>query len=85
MDKRYRVLVKLKEGVLDVQGKAVESSIKELGGTPITSVRVGKVIEFSVADSAFKSGSNEEKEQIESYCRDLFSNPVIESFTWERL
>ena len=82
---RYRVLVKLKTGVLDVQGKAIETSIADLGGSLIKDVRVGKVIEFGIDDSTLKPDSTEEKEAIEKYCRELFSNPVIESFSWERI
>jgi phosphoribosylformylglycinamidine synthase PurS subunit len=86
---RYRVLVKLKSGVLDVQGKAIESSIADLGadlgGCPIKDVRVGKVIEFGIEDPTLKVDSAEEKDLIEKYCRELFSNPVIESFSWERI
>lgn len=76
-EKRYRVLVQLKTGVLDVQGKAIESTVSELGIQQLKDVRVGKVIEFTVQ----KDGS--EEEQIQKLCNELLSNPVIENYTYE--
>lgn len=49
---RYQVLVRLKPGVLDVQGKAVESGLKDKHFDGIRNVRIGRVIELEVEGSA---------------------------------
>ncbi|MCB0331083.1 MAG: phosphoribosylformylglycinamidine synthase subunit PurS [Bdellovibrionales bacterium] len=76
----FRVNVLLKEGVLDVQGKAIESSLPELGVSSISNVRVGKLIEFSF-DHEGSSLTDEEQTKLTKVCHELFSNPVIESYT----
>ena len=49
---KARVEIFLKNGVLDVQGKAVEGALQDLGWASVDQVRVGKVIEFKLqADS----------------------------------
>ena len=45
---RARVIVRLKPGVLDPQGEAVERSLHALGFAGATNVRVSKVIELDV-------------------------------------
>jgi len=71
--KKIQVLVRLKSGVLDVQGKAVENSIKSLDLGDIKDVRVGKLIEFKVD----KDYSND---QISKLCDQILTNPIIEDF-----
>lgn len=73
--KKIQVLVRLKPGVLDVQGKAVEHGISDMGFASIQSVRVGKLIELEVDENAEQSAS-----QIEEVCTRLLSNPIIEDF-----
>ena len=45
---RATVHVFLKPGVLDVQGKAVESALHGLGWDDVNHVRVGRTIEFDI-------------------------------------
>jgi phosphoribosylformylglycinamidine synthase PurS subunit len=73
---RFQVLVRLKEGVLDVQGKAVENGLKDKKYAAIKNVRVGKVIELEVdgLDSEAAKG------QVEEICKLLLANPVIERY-----
>ena len=51
---KARVIVTLKPGVLDPQGKAIEGALKSLGVDGVASVRQGKVfdIEIDAADAA---------------------------------
>ncbi len=73
------VHVFLKPGVLDVQGKAVEAALHGLGWAGASNVRVGKVIELDLdgADAeAAKAG-------VETMCRQLLANPVIEGYRVE--
>lgn len=73
---RYQVLVRLKPGVLDVQGKAVENGLKDKKFNAIKNVRVGRVIELDVDGLA----ADEARKQVEEVCRLLLANPVIEQF-----
>ncbi len=76
MRHRFEVVVALKAGLLDPQGKAVEGSLPAMGWTNVSDVKVGKHIRLTVeagtADAA--------REQVEEMARRLLSNPVIEDF-----
>jgi phosphoribosylformylglycinamidine synthase PurS subunit len=73
---RVRVFVRLKGGVLDVQGKAVERGVLEAGITGIADVRIGKLIEFDVAASS----AQEARARAEELCEKVLANPIIENF-----
>ena len=75
---KTRVLVTLKAGVLDPQGKAIHHALEGLGFTGINDVRAGKLIELDLADGIDDAA-------IEDMCRKLLANPVIENFRIERL
>ena len=75
---KARVLVTLKSGVLDPQGKAIHHALEGLGFTGINDVRVGKLIELDLVDGIDDAA-------IEDMCRKLLANPVIENFRIERL
>jgi phosphoribosylformylglycinamidine synthase len=76
MSLRFQVLVRLKEGVLDVQGKAVENGLKDKKFAAIKNIRVGKVIELEVDGLA----KDEARTQVEDVCKLLLANPVIERY-----
>jgi len=69
------VQVFLKPGVLDVQGKAVESALHGLGWPEVSEVRVGRLIEFELPGEA---GAVEA--EVEAMCERLLANTVIESY-----
>jgi phosphoribosylformylglycinamidine synthase PurS subunit len=72
------VLVRPKEGILDPQGQAVESSLRQLGFL-VGEARVGRVVdlELDAADAA------QARAQVERMCEQLLANPLIESFEIE--
>jgi phosphoribosylformylglycinamidine synthase len=73
---RFEVLVSLKEGLLDPQGKAVQDALPSLGWTNVTEVRVGKHIELLVeADSRAAA-----RRQVDEMAKGFLSNPVIEDY-----
>jgi len=76
---RAKVQVFLKPGVLDVQGKAVESALHGLGWAGVDSVRVGKTIEFDLAETDRTKGEAE----VKAMCEKLLANTVIESYRIE--
>jgi phosphoribosylformylglycinamidine synthase len=72
--RRFEVVVSLKEGLLDPQGKAVEGSLPALGWDNVTHVRVGKHIELTV-DAEDEA---EADRQVREIADRVLSNPVIE-------
>jgi phosphoribosylformylglycinamidine synthase subunit PurS len=76
---KAKVEVFLKPGVLDVQGKAVESALHGLGWLSAGNVRVGRVITFDVAAADPAAARSE----IEAMCERLLANPVIEGWRIE--
>lgn len=73
---RFEVLVSLKPGLSDPQGKAVESSLPALGWNNVSNVRVGKHIQLEV-EAGDESAA---VEHVNEMARRLLSNPVIEDF-----
>ena len=73
---KAKVFVRLKPGVLDVQGKAVERGVQEHGHPAIQNIRIGKLIEFEYSGTDI----NAAREEIEGLCRDLLANTIIENF-----
>jgi phosphoribosylformylglycinamidine synthase subunit PurS len=71
---RFEVLVSLKPGLLDPQGKAVEGALPALGWTNVSDVRVGKHIQLRVEAETEAAA----RLQVEEMARRLLSNPVIE-------
>jgi phosphoribosylformylglycinamidine synthase len=72
----FEVLVTLKEGLADPQGKAVESALPSLGWTNVGHVRVGKHIKLDVEADDEASAL----QQVRGMAVRLLSNPVIEEY-----
>ena len=73
---KVQVHTTLKEGVLDPQGKAVESALKNLGFLGITKIRQGKLFDIDLATS----DKNEAKKIAIKICEALLANMVIEDY-----
>jgi phosphoribosylformylglycinamidine synthase PurS subunit len=73
---RFQVLVRLKAGVLDVQGKAIETGLKDKHFEGFKNLRVGRVVELEVEGVA----ADKAREQVHEVCRLLLANPVIEEY-----
>jgi phosphoribosylformylglycinamidine synthase len=76
---KAKVHVFLKPGVLDVQGKAVEGALHDLGWGGVSNVRVGKVLEFDLASGDEAAA----KTELKAMCEKLLANTVIESYKVE--
>jgi phosphoribosylformylglycinamidine synthase PurS subunit len=72
------VLVRPKHGILDPQGQAVESSLRQLGFA-VGEARVGRVVDLEV-ESTDAEGARAE---VERMCEQLLANPLIESYEIE--
>ena len=71
-----RIIVTLKQGVLDAQGQAVRQGLRALGYGAIHDVKVGRYIELTVPDTY-------PPEEIREMCDRLLANPLIEEWRLE--
>ncbi|HEY3068623.1 MAG TPA: phosphoribosylformylglycinamidine synthase subunit PurS [Methylomirabilota bacterium] len=76
---KARVLVRLKPGILDVQGSAIARALGGLGFDDVRELRVGKVIEVEIADA----DAGRARARVDEMCKKLLANPVIEDYTIE--
>jgi phosphoribosylformylglycinamidine synthase PurS subunit len=72
------VLVRPKHGILDPQGEAVESSLRQLGFA-VDGARIGRVVDLDVAAPA----APPPRAEVERMCEQLLANPLIESYEIE--
>jgi phosphoribosylformylglycinamidine synthase PurS subunit len=76
---KAKVHVTLKNGVLDPQGKAIESALDHMGFGGVAAARVGKYIELDLNDS----NPEKAKEAVKEMCEKLLANTVIEKYSIE--
>lgn len=76
---RAEIDVMPKKELLDPQGKAVSSSMKNLGLPEVGNVRIGKHISLVVEADNETSAS----EKVEKACKELLANQIMESFEFE--
>jgi phosphoribosylformylglycinamidine synthase subunit PurS len=79
---KARVIVQLKEGVLDPQGQTIRRSLNKMGHQQVSEVRQGKYFELE-----FSGLSSEQaiRQLVEEIARNVLSNPIIESFEIEEI
>lgn len=70
------VNVRLKNGVLDPQGKAVKHALVSLGFDSINEVRVAKQIVLDIESE----NKDIVKKDVEKMCEELLANTVIEDY-----
>jgi len=73
---KARIVVTLKNGVLDPQGKAIEGALRSLGVEGVASVRQGKVFDVEI-EGQDKAAAND---SLQAACEKLLANTVIENF-----
>ncbi len=73
---KIKVIVTLKNGVLDPQGKAIQQTLNGMDFSNVNEVRQGKYfdIEINEKDEA------KAKSQVKEMCKKLLTNLVIEDF-----
>ena len=73
---KARVLVFLKDDVMDPQGNAVASALQSLGHSDLRRLRVGRCFDITL------EGSDPEKARgsIDQMCRELLANTVVERY-----
>lgn len=81
---RARVVVRRKSGVLDPHGEAVRQTLSSMEFSGVNRVRIGKIIDIELDDSAYAGlGQAEVKARLEKMADELLANPVMETFTVE--
>lgn len=77
---KLRINITLKSGVLDTQGKAIESALnKNLGYTQISNVRQGKVIELEILETDM----GRVEQIVDNICDKILVNQIIENYSFE--
>jgi phosphoribosylformylglycinamidine synthase subunit PurS len=76
---RLRVLIRLKPGILDVQGAAVQRALAGLGFGELRDLRVGQLVEIDV-DAATPAQA---RARVDEMCRKLLANTILEDYVIE--
>tara|TARA_B100001769_G_scaffold61743_1_gene45589 strand:+ start:271 stop:504 length:234 start_codon:yes stop_codon:yes gene_type:complete len=73
---KVKVIVTLKSGVLDPQGKAIQQTLNGMGFANVNDVRQGKYFDIDIDEN------DEQKAKLsaEEICKKLLANQVIEDF-----
>ena len=73
---KARVIIMLKDGVLDPQGEAIKQALTSLEYNKVNSVRQGKVIDLELSESSEEAAID----SIQEMCEKLLANTVIENY-----
>lgn len=73
-----QIHITLKPALLDTQGATVLKALHQLGHAAVCDVRIGKLIEVQFDDTLPPA---QQQSQLETMCRQLLANPVIEDFS----
>ncbi len=73
---KVKVIVTLKSGVLDPQGKAIQQTLNGMGFANVKDVRQGKYFDIDIDESDEQKAKN----SAEEICKKLLANQVIEDF-----
>ena len=73
---KIKVIVTLKNGVLDPQGKAIQQTLDGMGFPEVNEVRQGKYFDIDVGET----DENKAKSKVDEMCKKLLANLVIEDY-----
>jgi len=73
---KAKVVITLKPGLLDAQGKTIKSALEMLGFKGVSEVRMGKFVELTLNHGSARAA----KRDVERMCKKLLANPVIEHY-----
>ena len=73
---KIKVIVTLKNGVLDPQGKAIQQTLNGMSFSNVEEIRQGKYFEISLNEN----NETKAKAQVEEMCKKLLANLVIEDY-----
>jgi len=73
---KISVIITLKDGVLDPQGKVIQQTLDGMGFNNINEIRQGKYFEIEIKEKDI----NKAKEIVNEMCKKLLANLVIENY-----
>ena len=73
---KVKVIVTLKDGVLDPQGKAIQQTLNGMSFSEVKEVRQGKYFDIEISTNDEKNA----KVKVEEMCKKLLANLVIEDY-----
>ena len=73
---KVKVIVTLKDGVLDPQGKAIQQTLNGMNFDNVSEVRQGKFFEIEVKEN----DETKAKSLVDDMCKKLLANMVIEDY-----
>jgi len=73
---KAKVVITLKPGLLDAQGKTIKSALESLGFKGVNDVRIGKYVEVDLQHGKAAAA----KKDLQRMCEKLLTNPVIETY-----
>ncbi len=73
------IKIRLKNGVLDPQGKAIKNALTQLSFGGVEDIRQGKLIEVELTETNAQKAHN----QLTKMCEMLLANTVIENYDIE--
>tara|TARA_B100000424_G_C22500758_1_gene289834 strand:+ start:129 stop:362 length:234 start_codon:yes stop_codon:yes gene_type:complete len=73
---KVKVIVTLKKGVLDPQGKAIQQTLNGMGFPEVNEIRQGKYFDIEVSEADEKKA----KFKVDEMCKKLLANLVIEDY-----
>lgn len=74
-----KILIALRKGILDVQGKTVEHSLHSIGFESMSNVQIGKYVTLKIQAESEDAA----RAQVTAACEKLIANPIIEDFSIE--
>ena len=73
---KVKVIVTLKKGVLDPQGKAIQQTLNGMGFSNVSGVRQGKYFDIEINEK----DDSKAKSKVEDMCSKLLTNLIIEDY-----
>ena len=73
---KIKIIVTLKSGVLDPQGKAIQQTLTGMGFNDVKEVRQGKYFDIETNES----DETKDKKNVDEICKKLLANIVIEDY-----
>ena len=73
---KIKIIVTLKNGVLDPQGKAIQQTLNGMGFNDIKDVRQGKYFDIEINETDEAKAKN----KVDEMCKKLLANLVIEDY-----
>ena len=73
---KVKVIITLKNGVLDPQGKAIQQTLNGMGYNNVNEIRQGKYFDIEINERE----ESKAKSKVDEMCKKLLSNMVIEDY-----